>query len=635
MSAYESKQAGAIPQHGESPLVHQSIQMRQISLPARETLVRHADSGLVYLSSPQSLAPYPRAITERLAHWARVAPDRVFIAERDRDDSWRELRYGDAYARVCRIAQGLLDRGLSLDRPVAILSENSIEHALLGLAAMHAGIAYAPISPAYSLVSADFGKLKFALSLLRPRLVFALDGDRYAKAIAAALPPDCELVVAQNPPMDRQATPFKMLEREPCDDVARSHAAIGPDTVAKFLFTSGSTGMPKAVINTQRMLCCNQQMILQALPFLGETPPVLIEWSPWHHTAAGNHQFGLVLYNGGSYYIDDGRPMPGLIEKTVRNLREIAPTFYFNVPKGFEELLPWLRREPRLRENFFSRLSAMLYAGAGMSQHIWTGLAQIARDTCGERILIISGLGSTETAPSALYGNWDARQTGVVGLPLPGVEVKLVPNAGKLEIRFRGPSITPGYWRQDDLTRAAFDEEGFYKIGDAVKFVDPADPEQGLIFDGRVAEDFKLASATWVDVASLRSKLILRGAPLIQDVVITGHDRDFIAAMVFPHINACRELCVDLPVDAGIEQVLKHHAVRERFRDVLTELAATSTGSSTRIAKALLMESPPSIDRGEITDKGSINQRAVLTCRADLIESLYAESPGPDILVAA
>ena len=610
------------------------IRLRRISLPARETLVRHADAGIVYLSSPQPLAPYPRAITERLAHWARAAPDRVLVAERDGEDAWREIRFGEAYRRVCRIAQGLLGRGLSPERPVAILSENSIEHALLGLAAMHAGIPYAPISPAYSLVSTDFGKLKFALSLLNPGLVFAIDGARYAKAIAAALPPECELVVVHNPPLDRKATSFEMLEQEPTGEVARSHAAICADTVAKFLFTSGSTGMPKAVINTQRMLCCNQQMILQALPFLGESPPVLVEWSPWHHTAAGNHQFGLVVYNGGSYYIDDGRPIPGMIEKTVRNLRDIAPSFYFNVPKGFEELLPWLRREPRLRENFFSRLKAMLYAGAGMSQHIWSGLAAIAHETCGERILIISGLGSTETAPSALYGNWDSGQTGVVGLPLPGVEAKLVPNAGKLEIRFRGPSITPGYWRQDDLTRAAFDEEGFYKIGDAVKFVDPADPQQGLIFDGRVAEDFKLASATWVDVASIRSKLILKGAPLVQDVVITGHDRDAIGAMIFPHLSACRELCTDLPPDAGVAQVLGHAAVRGRFREILQKLSAASTGSSTRIAKALLLESPPSIDKGEITDKGSINQRAVLGCRADLVESLYAKAPGPQILIA-
>ncbi|MFM9971973.1 MAG: feruloyl-CoA synthase [Burkholderiales bacterium] len=613
-----------------------SIRLRKISLAPRETIARYGEDGVVYLTSPQALGPYPRAITERLAHWAAHAPERVLVAERDANDNWRELRFGVAYRRACRIAQGLLNRGLGVERPVAILSENSVDQALLGLASMHVGIPFAPISPAYSLVSTDFGKLKFALSLLKPGLVYVADGVRFAKAIAAALPPGCELVVSQNPAPGQNATLFDALESAVTEDVARAHAAIGPDTIAKFLFTSGSTGNPKAVINTQRMLCCNQQMILQALPFLGEAPPVLIEWSPWHHTAAGNHQFGLVLYNGGSYYIDDGRPVPGLIEKTVRNLRDIAPTFYFNVPKGFEELLPWLRREPALRDKFFSRLSAMLYAGAGMSQHIWSGLAQIAHETCGERILIISGLGSTETAPSALYGNWDTGQSGVVGLPLPGVETKLIPNGDKTEIRFRGPSITPGYWRQDELTRAAFDEEGFYKIGDAVKFVDAADPQQGLIFDGRVAEDFKLASATWVDVAGLRAKLILRGAPFIQDVVIAGHDRDFIGALIFPHVNVCRELCKDVASDASATQVLVHEAVRKHFIELLAQLRSESTGSSNRIVRALLLDAPPSIDKGEMTDKGSINQRAVLTHRAHLVETLYAEKgPGSIILDAA
>jgi feruloyl-CoA synthase len=612
----------------------ESIRLRPVKLGPRGTVVREGAGGVTYLSSPHALAPYPRSLTERLAHWAHEAPDRVLLAERGRDGAWRELRFGEAHRRACRIAQGLLDRGLSRDRPVVILSEGGIEHALLSFASMHAGIPYAPVSPAYSLISSDFGKLKFALALLKPGLVFAADGARYARAIAAAVPPDAELVVAENPPAGRATTAFDELEREVTDEVAQAHAAVGPDTVAKFLFTSGSTGMPKAVITTQRMLCSNQQMVLQTLPFLNEEPPVFVEWAPWHHVAAGNQQFGLAVYNGGSYYIDDGKPMPGLIEKTVGNLREIAPTFYFNVPKGYEELLPYLRRDRQLRENFFSRLKAMLYAGAGMSQHIWTGLEEVARDTCGERILILSGLGSTETAPSATFGHWDTGRSGVVGIPVPGVEVKLVPNAGKLEARFRGPSITPGYWRQDEITRAAFDEEGFYKMGDALRFADPDDPQQGMIFDGRVAEDFKLATATWVDVGSLRMKLILKGAPLVQDVVITGHDRDYVGALIFPVVSACRELCAGLAPDAPLAQVLAHPAVRECFQKILAELAAASTGSSNRIARALLLESPPSIDFGEITDKGSINQRAVLGCRAALVEDLYSENPGPDILVA-
>ena len=611
-----------------------SIQLRAVNLGPRGTTMRHGTEGRIYLSSPHTLAPYARAMTERLAYWAQAAPDRVLLGERGHDGEWRLLRFGEAYRRTCRMAQGLLDRGLSAQRPVVILSEGGIEHALLAFAAMHVGIPYAAISPAYSLVSTDFGKLKFALSLLNPGLVFAADGARFARAIAAVLPPDTELVVTENPPSGRAVTAFDALERDVSGAVARAHATVEADTIAKFLFTSGSTGMPKAVITTQRMLCSNQQMVLQTLPFLGEAPPQFVEWTPWHHVAAGNQQFGLAVYNGGSYYIDDGRPAPGLIEKTVRNLRDIAPTFYFNVPKGYEELLPYLRRDRGLRENFFSRLKVMLYAGAGMSQHIWSGLEEIARDTCGERILIITGLGSTETAPSATFGHWDTGQTGVVGVPVPGVEVKLVPNGSKLEARFRGPSITPGYWHQEDITHAAFDEEGFYKMGDALKFADPEDPQKGLIFDGRVAEDFKLATATWVDVGSLRMQLIQKGAPLVQDVVITGHDRDDVGAMIFPVPGACRELCGGLAPDAPLAQVLAHPAVRERFGNLLAGLAAASTGSSRRIARALLLEAPPSIDAGEITDKGSINQGAVLRCRAALVEALYSESPGPDILVA-
>ncbi len=615
------------------------LPLRAANLGPRGMNVRKGRGGVIYLSSPQELKPYPREVTERLAHWASVAPDRVLLGERGRDGNWRTLTFGEAWRLARRIAQGLLDRGLSPERPVVILSEGGIEHAILSFAAMHVGIPYCAISPAYSLVSTDHGKLKFAFGLLQPGLVFAWDGERFAKAIAAACPPDTELVVVENPPNfpngGRKATAFADLEREPTAAVAAANAKVNADTVAKFLFTSGSTGMPKAVINTQRMLCSNQQMVLQSLPFLGDAPPTLCEWTPWHHTAAGNQQFGIAVYNGGSYYIDDGKPMPGGIDKTVRNLREIAPTFYFNVPKGYEELLPHLQRDRAFARHFFSKLQCMLYAGAGMSQHIWTGMEQVAMDAVGERVLMISGLGSTETAPSALFGGWDTGRTGVVGIPVPAVEVKLIPNAGKLEARFRGPSITPGYWKQPDITAAHFDQEGFYRMGDALKFVDPADPQEGLLFDGRVSEDFKLATATWVDVGSLRMKIILKGAPLVQDVVITGHDQDYAGAMIFPHLHLCRELCDRLPADATPPQVLAHPAVRTKFQSILDALSSESTGSSNRIARARLLDVPPSIDAGEITDKGSINQRAVLGCRASLVDELYSETPGAHILVAA
>jgi feruloyl-CoA synthase len=595
-----------------------------------------ARDGTVRLRSPHALGDYPRALTVRLAHWAQVAPDRICLAARDRDDGWRELRYAETFARVRALGQALLDRGLSPERPLVILSENGLEHALLALAAMHVGIPYAPVSPAYSLLSTDLARLRHIVGLLRPGLVFAADGARYARAIAAAVAPEAELAVADRPPEGRRATAFADLQSARAGaEVDRAHDRVGPDTVAKILFTSGSTGRPKGVINTQRMLCSNQQMILRGLAFLGDEPPVLVDWSPWHHTAGGNHQFGITLYNGGSFYIDEGRPVPDGIEKTVRNLRDVAPTFYFNVPKGYEELIPYLRREPDLRRRFFSRVAALLYAGAAMSQHVWDALDEIAVGACGERIPLITGLGSTETAPAALFGNWDTGgKVGVIGLPLPGLELKLAPVAEKLEVRLKGPSVTPGYWRDEAQTRAAFDEEGYYRMGDAATFVDAEDPARGLLFDGRIAEDFKLSTGTWVSVGELRARLILAGAPYVQDVVIAGPGRDEIAALVFPNVAACRGLCRELAADAPLAEVLAHPAVRSRMQQVLDGLAAGSTGSSNRVTRVLLLETPASLDRHEITDKGSINQRAVLENRAALVAELYSGSGSARVLSA-
>jgi len=611
--------------------------LRQVRFgPVAVETVRARD-GTVYLRSPHALGDYPRALTARLAHWAHATPDRICLAARDRNDGWRELAYAEVFARVRSLGQALLDRGLSAERPLVILSENGLEHALLALAAMHVGVPYAPISPAYSLVSSDFARLRHILGVLQPGLVFAADGLRYERAICATVSVETELVVASRPPPGRSATAFADLQGVSAGvEVDRAHDRVGPDTVAKILFTSGSTGRPKGVINTQRMLCSNQQMILQGLAFLADTPPVLIDWSPWHHTAGGNHQFGITIYNGGSFYIDEGKPVPGGVETTVRNLREIAPTFYFNVPKGYEELVPYLRREPGLRQKFFSRVSALLYAGAAMSQHVWTALDEIAVEACGERIALITGLGSTETAPAAIFGNWDTGgRVGVIGLPLPGLEVKLAPVADKLEVRLKGPSVTPGYWRDEAQTRAAFDDEGYYRMGDAAKFVEAGSPRKGLLFDGRIAEDFKLSTGTWVSVGELRAKLILEGAPYIQDVVIAGPGRDEIAALIFPNIAACRGLCRELAAAAPIAEVLAHPAVRARMQQVLDGAAARSTGSSNRVARALLLETPASLDRHEITDKGSINQRAVLENRADLVEDLYAQSRSARVLTAA
>ena len=409
---------------------------------------------------------------------------------------------------------------------------------------------------------------------------------------------------------------------------------VGPDTIAKILFTSGSTGLPKGVINTQRMLCANQAMVRAGMMFVADEPPVLVDWLPWNHTFGSNHNFNFVLDNGGSLYLDEGKPMPGAIEATVRNLRDIAPTIYFNVPKGFEMLLPYLEADQALRENFFSRLKVLFYAGASLSQYVRDALEQLAIKTTGERIIFLSSLGSTETAPLAIACHWESPRVGNIGLPAPGVELKLVPREGKLEARLKGANITPGYWRAPALTAEAFDEEGFYKIGDALKFEDPADPAKGLLFDGRLAEDFKLATGTWVSVGPLRAAFIAHCAPLVRDVVLAGADRDEVGALVFPDLDACRKLAPDLAHDVSAAALLADPRVIAEFKRRLDGLAEPSRGTSARIRRAILLAEPPSLDVGEATDKGSINQRTVLAHRAALVEELYAAARAANVIVA-
>jgi feruloyl-CoA synthase len=608
--------------------------MRPVRLGEAGMILDKRPGGPIYAQSPIPLGSYPARLTERLSHWASVAPHRIFLAQRAADGGWRRVTYGEALGMIRRIGAALLARGLSPERPVAILSDNSIEHALLGLAAMHVGIPYAPISAAYSLMSSDFAKLRFMLGKLTPGLVFAADGLRYARAIASAVPEDAEMVVAEGELQGRKAIHFAELAgTDATDDVDIAHAATSPDSVAKVLFTSGSTGMPKGVINTQRMLCSNQEMIAAHLAFLRDEPPVLIDWLPWSHTFGGNHNTGLVIYNGGSLYIDEGKPLPGLMERTVRNLSEIAPTVYYNVPRGFEALLPYFRADRHLREMFFSRLRLMFYAGAGLSQHVWDALDELALATCGERIAMITGLGSTETAPAALFTTLEASHSGAVGLPLPGVELKLAAVGDRLEGRVRGPSITPGYWRDEEATRKAFDEEGYYCFGDALRFLDPHDELKGFRFDGRIAENFKLATGTWVLVGSLRAAFLAAFAPYAKDVVIAGHDRDEVCALVFPDIEACRGLCGGAE-GSGVGAMLGHQGLRTKFAELLRDFARAARGSSTRIERLILLEEPPSIDANEITDKGSINQRAVLARRAAEVEALYAEPPPPSVVAA-
>ena len=609
--------------------------LRRVRLGAPNVVVERRSDGCILMRSPDALPPYPAKLTERLDYWAKAAPQRIFLAQRDSAGEWRTLTYATAFTKVRAIAAALLARDLSPDRPIAILSGNDIEHALIGLAAMHVGIPYAPISVPYSLLSQDFKQLKAIIDILAPGLVFAANGTAFARALAAAVPPGVEVVVTANPPPDRPATPFaELASAQPTPAVETAHAEVGPDTVAKILFTSGSTGQPKGVINTQRMLCANQVMIRAGFSFFADEPPVVVDWLPWNHTFGSNHNFGLVLDNGGSLYIDEGKPMPGAIAATVRNLRDIAPTIYFNVPKGFEMLLPYLDGDQALREKFFSRLKVLFYAGAALSQHVRNELERLAIATTGERIIFLSSLGSTETAPLAVSCSWESKHVGNIGLPAVGVELKLVPREGKLEARLKGPNITPGYWRAPALTADAFDAEGFYKIGDALRFEDAADPAKGLIFDGRLAEDFKLATGTWVSVGPLRAAFIGHCAPLVRDVVLAGADRDEVAALVFPDLDACRKLAPDLAADVPAADLLAEPRVRQAFARLLQALAEGSRGTSTRVCRAILLAEPPSLDVGEMTDKGSINQRRVLAHRAILVEQLYADPPPANAIVA-
>ena len=596
-------------------------------------LARRED-GTILVSPRAALGDYPRSMTDSLVRWARERPDTVFLADRGPDGEWRRITYAQALAKARSLAQFLIDHGLSAERPLMVLSGNSMEHGLLALAAMMAGIPIAPVSPAYSLVSSDHQKLRYLVGLLTPGMVFVAEGQPYENALRAILAPDMTLLTARDPVSDLPTVMFECAAATVATSaVDAADAAVTPDTVSKFLFTSGSTGMPKAVINTQRMMTCNQVMITSALAFLKDQPPVMVDWLPWNHTAGGNHNFGITLHNGGTLYIDDGAPTPAGILKTVRNLEEIAPTLYFNVPKGYEMLLDHLERNERLRKTFFSRLNLMQYAGAGLSQHVWDGLDRIAREATGERIMIITGYGATETAPFAFTTTWAVERAGEVGLPAPGLELKLVPNGDKMEVRLRGPNVTPGYWRQPDKTAECFDDEGYYMIGDALKMVDPQDVNRGLLFDGRVSEDFKLNTGTWVNLASVKGAIIRAFAPYVREAVLTGLNRNHIGAMLFLDVDAARKLAPDLAV--ALEPDLADSPVlRALFQERLDALAKTATGSASFVARALILDTPPAIDKGEITDKGSINQRAVMAARASLVEDLYAEPPPSHVLVA-
>jgi feruloyl-CoA synthase len=604
---------------------------RPLTFGVTRVLLREAPGGVNYLRADQALGPHAERMTDRLLHWAEVSPDRTFMARRVKNPDgstgdWRHVTYREAVASARSIAQALLNRGLDADRPVVILSENGLEHALLALGCMLAGIPYCPASPAYSTVSQDYEKLRHILATLTPGLVFAADSTRFARAIQATVAPDVEVVLAEGTLEGRSVTTFSdLLATEATSAVDEAIARTGPDTITKFLFTSGSTKLPKAVINTHGMWCANQQQMRQSMPVLATEiegyPPVLVDWLPWNHTFGGNHNVGMVIYNGGTLYIDDGKPTPALMAETLRNLREIAPTVYFNVPTGFEAIANAMKTDAQLRRTLLSRVKMFFYSGAALAQPVWDSLHATQEAEVGERIVMGTGLGMTESAPFAVFVTNPNVKAGYIGVPTPGMELKLVPSDGKTEVRYRGPNITPGYWRSPEATAESRDEEGFFCTGDAVLWIDENDIHQGLKFDGRIAEDFKLATGTFVSVGPMRAKIIAAGAPYVQDVVLTGINLKEVGALVFP-TAAVRGLS-GLGAEASLKDVLQSAPVQAHFQKVVDDLAKAATGSANRVARLHLMHEAPSIDKGEVTDKGSINQRAVLKHRDALAQALH------------
>jgi feruloyl-CoA synthase len=608
---------------------------RKIEWLARDIAVERRPDGVIVLKSRIALKPYEKHIPASLAKWAKEQPNRIWLAQRTgRDRQWRKLSYGEAKRTVDALTQALLDLKLEPGRPVAILSGNSIEHALMTQAAMQARVSAAPISPAYSLMSHDHVKLKYLFDLIKPAVVMVQDGPSFEKALRALDLDGVTVVHVVRPCEGIKSIAFAELAATPVTkDVEDSIAQITPDTVGKLLFTSGSTGMPKAVINTQKMMCANAAMMMQVRPRDPNAPQATyLDWMPWNHTMGGNALFNPVLTEGGTLYIDDGRPMPGQIDETLRNLHEISPTYYANVPAGYAALAAAMEKDDALCRGFFRNLGLMAYGGARLPDDLYDRMQALAVRATGERIVFYTGWGSTETGPTSTGTYWNTERVGLIGLPFPGVELKMIPVGAKYELRLRGVNVTPGYFGRPDLTEAAFDEEGFYCIGDAGVFVDPDDPLQGIIFAGRVVEDFKLTTGTFVHVGSLRTDAIAAATPVVQDALVTGQDRPFVGLLAWPNLHACRQITGD--PDASYEDVVKHPVVLACLkRGLQAHNKSTEGASSLRIARAMLLTEPASIDGNELTDKGYINQRAGLERRAALVERLYADHPGEDVIV--
>jgi feruloyl-CoA synthase len=624
-------------------------QYRQVAFGRSQQLVETQANGVTMIKSADALGSHPERLLERLVQWAKERPDHIFLARRSLVNGsatgpWEKLSYQLVLEQTRRIGSALVKRPLSPDAPIAILSENDLDHARLAFAALYVGIPYAPVSVPYSLQSQDHSKLKHIVRLLTPGMLFVSDGARFSKAVVAALQElhaskpgaGCEVVVARNASALRdagiQCTDFSdFLQHEALASADEAFARTNSHTIAKFLFTSGSTKLPKAVINTQGMMAANQQMISQCLPFLQAKPPVLLDWLPWNHTFGGNHNLGIALYHGGSLYIDDGKPMPGAFDISLQNLREVSPTIYFNVPRGFDMLSQALKADNALRQSFFKDLDVMFYAGASLPPAVWQSMYDEAERTLnGLRVPMITSLGMTESAPAFFIINRNEVRPGEIGVVMPGVELRLVPVGDKMEGHYRGKSISPGYWKSPEETAAVIDQDGWLNSGDAFKLVDPANPDLGLRFDGRTAEDFKLDSGTWVSASTLRARLAQLAAPFVSDSVITGADRSNVAALLVPNADLLRSLAPDLPPDAPVAHILRAPQVRDWFADLLKRMNDGVTGSADRIIAFGILEGALSLDKGEVTDKGSLNQRAIIKERAALVEAVYNASAGAD-----
>jgi feruloyl-CoA synthase len=571
--------------------------------------------GTLILRSPIPLGSYRRHLGEYLQQWAAAVPDRTFLAQRGPEDQWVRLTYDEAWRQARAIGQALLDRGFDQSRPIAILTGNSLEHGLVTFGAMLAGAPVAPISPAYSLHPDGLSRLAEIAAVLRPAMVFVqstkgLDAARKLAGLA-----DAEWVSVE---ADPDATSFASLAAStPREAIEDAFGCGGPDDVAKILFTSGSTGSPKGVPQTQRMLCSSLHGASLIAP--ATEPPVMVDWMPWHHTMGGNNTLLGVLRDGGTLYIDDGRPTPELFGRTIRNLREISITSGGNVPAGLRMLVEAMEKDERLRATYFRKVRRIGYAGASLPRDVWERMQALAKRTIGRELAITSGYGTTETAPGIATTHWPSEGKGEIGLPIPGVEVKLVPLGDRYEIRVRGANVMPGYLGRPDLTAAAFDEEGFYKVGDAVKFVDPGDPRQGLRFAGRLSENFKLTNGSWVLTGELRTQ-ILAAAPSIGEAVVAGHDRDDVRLLVW----AAPALCAEQTLQA---------ALRARIAGELSGYNSRCVGATRRVAAFVLLDAPPSLGAGEITDKGYVNQRQVLANNAAMVEDLYASQPSDLVVV--